>query len=98
MQIGRMTDLALWVDHSDQVISHIYDLQKQLSDQESAVRGYLLSEDRAFLEPYEHAQPRTIFAELKDLVADNPAQQSRVEEAARRYETWLADTAPLAEH
>jgi CheY-like chemotaxis protein/CHASE3 domain sensor protein len=96
-QIARMTELALWVDHSDQVISHVYDLQKQLADQESSVRGFLLSEDRAFLEPYEHAQPRIVFAELKDLVADNPAQQSRVAEALRRYETWLADTATLAE-
>ena len=97
-QIGRMTDLALWVDHSDQVISHVYDLQKQLADQESAVRGFLLSEDRVFLEPYEHAQPRIVFAELKDLVADNPPQQSRVEEALRRYETWLQDTGSLADH
>jgi CheY-like chemotaxis protein/signal transduction histidine kinase/CHASE3 domain sensor protein len=96
-QIARMSDLALWVDHSDQVISHVYDLQKQLADQESSVRGYLLTEDRSYLQPYEHAQPRAGFAELRQLARDNPAQQSRVDEALRRYDDWQRDTAPLAE-
>ncbi|HEY2734044.1 MAG TPA: ATP-binding protein, partial [Polyangiales bacterium] len=95
-QIARMSDVAQWVDHTDRVISRIYDVQKQIFDQESAVRGFLLTEEHAYLEPYEHAQPNTLFAELHALVADNPPQQIRVEDAQRRYDVWTRDTSPLA--
>jgi signal transduction histidine kinase/CheY-like chemotaxis protein/CHASE3 domain sensor protein len=94
-QIARMKEMALWVDHTDRVIARIYDVQKQIADQESALRGYLISEDRSFLEPYEQSQPARMLGELHDLVADNPAQVERVEDATQRYEAWFRLTTPI---
>ena len=95
IQIVRMTDTARWVDHTDGVISRIHDLQRQIIDQETGVRGYLLTGDRVFLEPYERAHPLDLFAELSPLVADNPAQQARVLETRERYLMWLSATKDL---
>jgi CheY-like chemotaxis protein/CHASE3 domain sensor protein len=96
-QIARMSELAAWVDHSDQVLARVYDVQKQIAEQESSVRGYLLSEDRAFLDPFEHAQPRSVFAELHTLTADNPIQRASIDQALQRYELWLNRTEGLAD-
>ncbi len=89
-QIVKLTDTAHWVDHTDEVIGRISEIQNQVVDQETGVRGYLLSDDRVFLGPYERAQPLPMFAAVHGLVADNPAQQVRIDTARARYESWLA--------
>jgi CheY-like chemotaxis protein len=88
-QIVRLTDTAHWVDHTDEVIGRISEIQNQVVDQETGIRGYLLSNDRVFLGPYERAQPLPMFASVHALVADNPAQQVRIDMARARYEAWL---------
>ncbi len=54
-----MTDTVRWVDHTGEVISKIADLQRKIIDQEMALRGFLLTNDRAFLEPYDRARVRS---------------------------------------
>ena len=95
MQVTQMRDLAQWVDHTDQVIARIYEVQRDISMQEAAVRGYLLTNDRSLLEPYEVTQPREGLLALKHLISDNPVQQGRLEDAIRRYEVWSANTRDL---
>jgi CheY-like chemotaxis protein/CHASE3 domain sensor protein len=89
-QILQMSEQARWVDHTDEVISVANDLFRQIIDQETGLRGYLLTQDRAFLEPFDRARPRTGFARLHALVAYSPLEQARFDEARDRYETWLA--------
>ncbi|MES1175672.1 MAG: response regulator [Myxococcales bacterium] len=105
-QIVKLTDTAHWVDHTDEVIGRISEIQNQVVDQETGIRGYLLSNDRVFLGPYERAQPLPMFAVLHQLVADNPPQQVRADTARARYEAWLGlsdvivrtpDTSPYRE-
>ncbi len=88
-QIVKLTDTAHWVDHTDEVIGRVTEIQNQAVDQETGIRGYLLSDDRSFLAPYERAQPLPMFAAVHALVADNPAQQVRIDTARSRYEAWL---------
>src|SRR5450432_1896251 len=76
-QIVRLTDTAHWVDHTDEVIGRVTEIQTQIVDQETAIRGYLLTGDRSFLAPYERAQPLPLFAAVHDLVADNGPEQVR---------------------
>jgi CheY-like chemotaxis protein/signal transduction histidine kinase/CHASE3 domain sensor protein len=94
-QILEMTDDAKWLDHSDQVLSVATETVKQIIDQETGIRGYLVTEDPTFLEPYEHAHPREGFDHLQALVADNPPQQLRFQEARNRYEDWDGRIAPI---
>jgi CheY-like chemotaxis protein/CHASE3 domain sensor protein len=94
-QVVRLTDTAHWVDHTDEVIGRISEIQTQVVDQETAIRGYLLTGDRSFLAPYERAQPLPMFAAVRALVADNGPQQVRCDATRARYEAWLAMSEPL---
>jgi CheY-like chemotaxis protein/signal transduction histidine kinase/CHASE3 domain sensor protein len=88
-QILRMSEDARWVDHSDQVIGTASQTLKQIIDQETGLRGYLVTEQLVFLEPEERAHPLEGFTRLHELVSDNPPQQLKFEEARRRYVHWL---------
>src|SRR5580692_7334196 len=96
-QILQMADDARWVDHTDEVIGAADGTLKQIVDQETGLRGYLVTGERVFLEPYERANPDVGFARLQELVADSPQQQARFAEAHRRYEFWRDFIAPAVE-
>jgi signal transduction histidine kinase/CheY-like chemotaxis protein/CHASE3 domain sensor protein len=96
LQVFRMASDGLWVDHTDTVIAQATRVQKQIIDQETGLRGYLVAEERVFLEPFAKARPLEEIAELRALVSDDPAQVARVDELRRRYEFWLAQTAFVA--
>ena len=96
-QVVKLQDTAHWVDHTDEVIGRISEIQTQIVDQETGIRGFLLTGDRAFLAPYERAQPLPMFAAVHGLVADNPPQQVRADAARARYEAWLKMNEPLLE-
>jgi len=64
-------------------------------DQETSVRGYLISGDEKFLESY-HKSADAFSAAIrgiKDLTADNPAQQSRLDELDELAKKWRLDIA-----
>ncbi|MEY4575503.1 MAG: hypothetical protein RL701_206, partial [Pseudomonadota bacterium] len=95
MQVTEMKDLADWVDHTDQVIASVYEVQRDVSSQEAAVRGYLLTSDRVLLEGYTSSDPGRGLTTLRTFVEDNPTQLLRVDEATRRYDHWRQLTDPL---
>ncbi|WP_263146733.1 response regulator [Pseudomonas sp. RIT-PI-AD] len=78
-----------WVEHTDIVIGSTNDAYRSTIDQETGFRGYLLSGDPQFLQPYEQARPRlrADMESLRELVSDNPPQVSR----ARRIEALQAE-------
>jgi CheY-like chemotaxis protein/CHASE3 domain sensor protein len=92
-QVASMADDAHWVEHSDEVIAKTYELQKQVIDQETGLRGLLVTGNRIFLEPFEKAAPLDVLRQLRALVVDSPSQQDRVDEIGRRYKLWLDETA-----
>jgi signal transduction histidine kinase/DNA-binding response OmpR family regulator/CHASE3 domain sensor protein len=96
-QVVKLTDTAQWVDHTDEVMGRVSEIQNQVVDQETSIRGYLLSGDRLFLGPYERAQPLPMFAAVHELVADNPAQQVRIDAARARYEAWFKLSEPIVQ-
>ncbi len=89
-QINRLTSTARLVEHTDEVISQATVAQKLLIDMETGVRGYLITDDRAFLEPYEQATPKVspTLGELRRLTSDNPGQGRRLDEVERFYAQW----------
>ena len=79
-----------WVEHTDRVINNINRSLKLSVDMETGMRGFLLTGDERFLDPYEVAKP-SILAELKgleELVADNPDQVDRFKRLAAMQESW----------
>jgi signal transduction histidine kinase len=78
----------------------VVQLGAALVGQETGVRGYLLSGQRQFLEPYTQgiADERAAVARIRQLLSDEPlalADLSRAEDEARRWRTTVAD--PLVE-
>jgi CHASE3 domain sensor protein len=95
-QLFRMASDAHAVDHSDQVVAAANDALKHILDQETGLRGYLVTRDPIFLEPFEHARVTQALDSLSDQVADNPTQLRRVEEMRRRYQRWILSAEPAA--
>ncbi|PSU46862.1 hypothetical protein C9J12_16770 [Photobacterium frigidiphilum] len=75
---SKSEDKLLWVNHTHQVLSTSDKLLISLADAETGQRGYLLTNDRHYLEPYLRAIKVTedLLFELKRLTADNPKQQT----------------------
>ncbi|RKS27628.1 signal transduction histidine kinase [Pseudomonas sp. WPR_5_2] len=69
-----------WVEHTDRVINNANEAVKLTVDLETGMRGFLLSGDEKFLEPYETAKPRieVVLNSLLELTADNPVQTDRL--------------------
>ena len=71
------------VTHTHRVIERLDDVFNVLQDAEIGMRGYIITGDESFLEPYQRADTKvvSVFNDLRALVADNPAQQKRLAQA-----------------
>lgn len=79
--------------HTHEVMQTAQRLFSSLQDAETGQRGYLITGDDAFLEPWRAATGRipTEMSRLRRLVADNPAQLDRMGEL-ERFATLRLDT------
>ncbi len=71
------------VAHSHAVLEHIASALNRLTDAETGQRGFVITGEDAYLEPYRAsaaAVPR-VMSELRELTADNANQQRRLAEA-----------------
>ncbi|MBI3904994.1 MAG: response regulator [Pseudomonas fluorescens] len=79
-----------WVEHTDRVINNANEAVKLTVDLETGMRGFLLSGEEHFLDPYETAKPR-IAVELNsllELTADNPVQTDRLLRLQALQQEW----------
>lgn len=90
-QLSSLLDAAQWVDHTDRVIAQVHTVQGLLIDQETGLRGYMITGEQDFLEPYRQAQTSIVPAldSLSTLLADNPAQQQLAGALRSNYNQWL---------
>ncbi|MFF7110402.1 response regulator [Pseudomonas sichuanensis] len=88
--INYLLSAMQWVEHTDRVIGNANETVKLSIDMETGMRGYLLTGEERFLDPYEVAKPR-IFSSLdslKGMVADNPQQVERIERLIALQREW----------
>ncbi|MGV2833309.1 response regulator [Pseudomonas shirazensis] len=88
--ISYLLSAMQWVEHTDRVIGNANETLKLSIDMETGMRGFLITGDERFLDPYEVAKPR-IFASLdslRELVADNPAQVDRIDRLSALQHAW----------
>jgi CheY-like chemotaxis protein/CHASE3 domain sensor protein len=80
-----------WVEHTDRVTRAASELQRQSIDMETGMRGFLITGDETFLEPYQSALPRMKpdTAALRELVSDNRQQVERLDRIAAIQATWV---------
>jgi PAS domain S-box-containing protein len=78
--------------HSEQVIAQTQLLLRILIDAETGMRGYVITADKRFLEPYASSTQRLSkeLNTLREFVQDNPLQQERVNEIAQAASEKMA--------
>ncbi|MBJ2347438.1 MULTISPECIES: response regulator [Pseudomonas] len=88
--ITYLLSVIQWVGHTDRVLNNVNDAMKLSVDLETGMRGYLLSGDEHFLDPYEVAKPRIAVAldTLLELTADNPVQTDRLHKIQALQVEW----------
>ena len=73
----RSADDRRWVTHTRLVLEGLDTFQIDLINAETGQRGYIITGEESYLQPYNHALPRILqdFRELRELTADNATQQ-----------------------
>jgi methyl-accepting chemotaxis protein len=76
----HLVDNERWVTHTHEVRTRLAELLSLLTDAETGQRGFVITGDESFLEPYQVALPgiATAVSLLGTLTADNDAQQRRL--------------------
>ncbi|WP_313513814.1 response regulator [Pseudomonas sp.] len=89
--IFYLLDVSRWVEHTDRVIAESNETLKLVIDMETGLRGYLITGDEVFLDPYQRARNEFIgkAAGLKELVADNPVQVNRIVKIEQLQQQWM---------
>ncbi|MGV2184542.1 methyl-accepting chemotaxis protein [Rhizobium rhizogenes] len=84
-----------WIQHTNEVLRASSRLLLGMVNQETGVRGYLVSSDEAFLGPYREGQQlyEESLAKAKSLTADNPVQQKRLDDLNTLAMAWRANVA-----
>ena len=95
VKLGFIEQSSGWTTHTYQVLETTDAVMASMVDQETGVRGYLVSADTKFLEPYRNGRNAydQAFAKIKQLTSDNPAQQERLDALNRSAATWRGDVA-----
>lgn len=87
----RQADAQAWSLHTRDVLDTVQQLQAQLVDAQTGIRGYLIARDTSFLEPYHRAVrqlPGTL-ASLRQLTLDSREQRERGRQLERHVLTVL---------
>lgn len=76
----KLTATAGWVTHTHQVLEARENILSLLKDAETGQRGYLITGEQRYLEPYNNAKSSLTqsIAKLRELTSDNPTQQQRI--------------------
>ncbi|WP_172200761.1 CHASE3 domain-containing protein [Saccharibacillus qingshengii] len=77
--------------HDIAVHDEVSALEKHTLDMETGQRGYLLTGDRDYLEPYNNGRTQweSTYGKLLDLVSDNPSQQRNLTMIRSNIEQWV---------
>jgi signal transduction histidine kinase/CheY-like chemotaxis protein len=93
VQVERRVEYQQWVEHSEKVLAKLGDLHKEILDEASGLRAFLLTKDDKYLAAYRRGLPPAHIDELDALVSDKPSSQARVRMIRERYELWRTSRA-----
>jgi methyl-accepting chemotaxis protein len=76
----KLTETATWVSHTHQVLESLEALLSTMKDAETGQRGYIITGDKAYLEPFEaaHESIRQKVEVVKDLTKENIRRQHQL--------------------
>jgi methyl-accepting chemotaxis protein len=76
----KLSNSAEWVRHTHEVLTGLDGLLSVMKDAETGQRGYIITGEPRYLEPYQGSRERVDqgLKKLRELTSDNPAQQTRL--------------------
>ncbi|MCZ8523400.1 CHASE3 domain-containing protein [Paenibacillus caseinilyticus] len=79
------------ISHDMEIYEKAYAIEKSILDMETGQRGYLLTGDSAYLEPYRSGKSQWIrdYLELRRLAADQSEQLQLLEQIRTSIEHWI---------
>ena len=91
--VRELREDAHWVSHTHEVLESAQMALTSLVDAETGERGYLITDNPIYLEPYQAAMQRLRgdTGRLESLVQDNPRQVARVRELKELISSQLAE-------
>lgn len=91
--ITSLASTSHLVTHTHLVLEHVAEVLSLLKDAETGQRGFVVTGDESFLEPYQSATNNlhTVVQELRELTSDNPNQQKRIDEVEPLIVAKLAE-------
>ncbi|WP_249898490.1 CHASE3 domain-containing protein [Paenibacillus sp. PK3_47] len=93
---SRITDLeheTMFISsHDIEVHELTYQIEKNVLDMETGQRGYVITGDESYLEPYNSglADWRINYAKLNALIEDNPEQTQNLSNIRESIELWIS--------
>jgi len=91
--ITSLTNTSQLVTHTYKVLEDVAEVLSLLKDAETGQRGYVISGDDTFLEPYQTgvASVPAVIKDLRQLTSDNPRQQKRIDDGEPLIAAKLAE-------
>lgn len=91
--IKELTATQSSLTNTGDIITRLNNLHLSVLSAESGQRGYLLTNDTLYLEPYEAAlkEVRAQIEEVRAIASDMPEQQQRIDEIVRLSEAKIAE-------
>lgn len=91
VNLREYSDADGWNIHTYKVISDFQDLGQSMINMETGQRGYSITGDDKFLEPYNSGKGDfdKYFNEIKQLTSDNPKEQEQLQKINSEKESWL---------
>ena len=92
-QIAVLVNAISWVQHTDEITSDARYLMRAILDMETGMRGYLLTGNAKFLDPYYMSEPNVgrTFDEIDRLLIDSE-QKAALAAMRSKFENWRVFT------
>jgi PAS domain S-box-containing protein len=94
-QVKSQADAHYWVEHTQQALLQLAQIDSLLTQTESGQRGFLYTDNEQYLAPYNQAkgEVESNISRLAELTADNPIQQARIPQLRELTQHKLAELA-----
>lgn len=88
--LNKLSSSSDWIGHTHKVINHANQLVAFMVDRETGMRGYAVSGDEEFLDPYKSGKSNfnTLIKDLQNTVSDNPPQVQRLKDVEKLAQIW----------
>lgn len=81
LSVEKLNDDTKWQSHTYEVINKIKNIEDQILNSESSMRGFILTEKREYLKSYHKNEPKILLSvqDLQELIVDNHDQEERAD-------------------